>query len=373
MALSDCCHAQARASLAECCDFELAQQIADATAKYDQLHDAASEQFEDLEEPDPDGTMKNPLYQEYVAAKDAIDHLNHQTALATISMMRRALADYEEKHGMDHPTTARMAWSLSLQLDGEDKEALLMRAATVLLDCPGPAHGMTFECLVGLHWHLANTDSEDSSGDTRLQHSCNHIQLQMVQAFSAGCSAGTAYLWADADSPDYEALQVGEYDYFFNLALERCSLLHQGSLLLDLVAAAERQLGADHLCVRCFISNIWAVTKELIKELDADASAHDEAGLEEGDGSAQQALQSEDDQVSEVSEVSQASVETLAASAAKHSMACRLARLGLAVLARSQPTRQPAVDEEAEQQGTKEDLELGLTDMLHTLEHCMIA
>ena len=124
-----------------------------------------------------------------------------------------------------------------------------------------------------------------------------------------------------------------------------------------------------------------------MKELDSDSSAHDEAGLDEGDGSAQQALQSEDDQSSEVSEVSQTSEGTLAPYAAKHSMACRLARLGLAVLAR----RQPAVHEEAEQQGKQEEEQeesttadlysalcagyaQTLRHVLHTLEHkCMIA
>ena len=218
MALSDSCHAQARASLAEYCDPELAQQIVDATAKYDQLH----EQFEDLKEPDPDRTMKNPLYQEYVAAKDAIDRLHQQTPLAAISMMRRALADYEEKHGMDHPTTARMAWLLSLQLDGEDQEALLMRAATVLLDCPGPAHEITSEGLDSLYTDLE--DSASRSGDTRLKHSCNHIALQMLQAFIAGSSAGTAYLWTDADSPGYmggaEVYTVEKKNYE---VLKRCS------------------------------------------------------------------------------------------------------------------------------------------------------
>ena len=125
-----------------------------------EAHQALEEQLFDLE----DGTMKQPddetAQQKWdeskaaeASAKAVMEAAWSEVSSAVEQSMRQALADYEEKHGMDHPTTARMACQLGLQLKGEDKEAMLMRAARALLECPGPAHEMTWTCFYDLFTH----------------------------------------------------------------------------------------------------------------------------------------------------------------------------------------------------------------------------
>lgn len=62
---------------------------------------------------------------------------------SAVRIIRQALANLEDKHGMEHPITARVAWRLGLHLSGADKEAVLLRVASSLIDCLGFAHEAT--------------------------------------------------------------------------------------------------------------------------------------------------------------------------------------------------------------------------------------
>lgn len=111
----------------------------------------------------------------------------------------QALADCEEKHGMDHPITARMAWRLGLY-PVPDKEAMLLQAARTLIDCLGLAHEAMWACLSELQLHLL-FEANDADANNRNSARWSHPAQQMMRTMIAGMSGDTTYWWTKPCPP----------------------------------------------------------------------------------------------------------------------------------------------------------------------------
>ncbi|KAL0051647.1 hypothetical protein WJX82_011174 [Trebouxia sp. C0006] len=118
-------------------------------------------------------SVMDEVYAVLKPIRSAVD----KAKVASVGMIKQDLAEHEEKHGMDHPSIARLAWKLGKCLEGNDREAMLIRAATALIECPGTAHEMTYMCLSDL---------------------CS-VSRQTLQAMAAGLVAGTTYWWNKTD------------------------------------------------------------------------------------------------------------------------------------------------------------------------------
>ena len=332
------------------------------TATVTQLHkvqmqyEAASEarqalKDEEHDESDDDETAQQKWDESKAAeasAKAVMEAVWSEVSSVVEQSMRQALADYEEKHGMDHPTTARMAWQLGLQLKGEDKEAMLMRAARALLECPGPAHEMTWTCFRDLYEHLdcAAWADKDNAG---IKHRRNSIRHQLLHTMAAGLLAGTSYGYTNVNWEElgYEAGEFGELvDGMLGNFSEGDLMTNEIEVLMEMVQGAERFLGADHVLSGCLLAKLHMMLEQLMMDLKSVGPNLQLQGVSNKDGASSIPTQGNnggiadekvegDDKAADVASDagSQGDAEALTASA-KHAMACKAACLGDDIAAR---------------------------------------
>ena len=167
-------------------------------------------------------SVMDEVYAVLKPIRSAVD----KAKVASVGMIKQDLAEHEEKHGMDHPSIARLAWKLGKCLEGNDREAMLIRAATALIECPGTAHEMTYMCLSDL---------------------CS-VSRQTLQAMAAGLVAGTTYWWNKTDegfvdNPMLSEVLMYVYDTF---ECQSYTLSDKASLITALLMAQERLTGVDH-------------------------------------------------------------------------------------------------------------------------------
>ena len=270
------------------------------------------------------------------SAEAAIGAAWSEVTSAVEQSMRQALADYEEKHGMDHPTTARMAWRLGLQLKGEDKEAMLMRAARALLECPGPAHEMTWTCFYSLQLfsHLGTSA----------------LRKQLLHTMAAGLLAGTSYSVTNVNWEElgYDRMDFQEFvsnmlgdSWGYNMIMT-----DDAEVLMDMIQGAERFLGADHVLCQCLLWKLHTMLEQLMMELKIMGPDLQAQGVSIKDGassipaqgnergSADEKAEGDAKAADAASDAgSQGEVEALTASA-KYDMACKAANFGGDVAAR---------------------------------------
>ena len=269
---------------------------------------------------------------------------------AELQSMRQALAEYEEKHGMDHPTTARMAWRLGLQLKGEDKEAMLMRAARALLECPGPAHEMTWECFFSLYDHLGQAAwaDEDNAG---IKNRLNNIRKQLLHTMAAGLLAGTSYGLTNVNWEElgYDLMEFGEVAHKMLDESSGYLTIYTAEALMNMIQGAERFLGADHVLSGYLLIQLYKMLEQYVEELTSMRSdLHAQGAGNKGSASclaaSGHAEQSADEKVEgdakEADAASDAGSESEAeasAASAKHAMACKAGSFGRDIAARQQP------------------------------------
>lgn len=167
-------------------------------------------------------SVMDEVYAVLKPIRSAVD----KAKVASVGMIKQDLAEHEEKHGMDHPSIARLAWKLGKCLEGNDREAMLIRAATALIECPGTAHEMTYMCLSDL---------------------CS-VSRQTLQAMAAGLVAGTTYWWNKTDegfvdNPMLSEVLMYVYDTF---ECQSYTLSDKASLITTLLMAQERLTRVDH-------------------------------------------------------------------------------------------------------------------------------
>lgn len=277
------------------------------------------------------------------AKEDVCSEMNSVVQQTQLQSMRQALAEYEEKHGMDHPTTARMAWRLGLQLKGEDKEAMLMRAARALLECPGPAHEMTWTCFRDLYEHLdkAARADEDNAG---IKHRLNNIRKQLLHTMAAGLLAGTSYWWTNVSwSSHYESGEFAELAEEMLGCRSGYSTTYQAEVLMDMIRGAERFLGADHIFSGCLLAQLHNLLQQFVEELTSmqaelqaqDVSSEDSVTSIPAQGNDEQLAHEkvEGDGADATDAESELEAEASATSA-KYAMACKAASLGHDIAAR---------------------------------------
>ena len=234
---------------------------------------------------------------------------------------------------------------------------MMMRAARALLECPGPAHEMTWECFFSLYDHLgqATWDDKDNAG---IKNRLNNIRKQLLHTMATGLLAGTSY---GLTNVNWEELgyDPGEFKEVVNVMLDKSSgflTVHTAEALMNMLQGAERFLGADHVLSGCLLIQLYRMLEQYVEELTSiwpklhaqgvgnKGSASCFAASGHVEQSADEKVEGDATEADVASDAGSEREEEASAASAKHAMACKAASFGRDIAARQQ-LKQEAQDQ----------------------------